>query len=283
MLRTLIDAAELHANLHTPGWVVVDCRFDLADPAAGERSYAAGHIPNARYAHLDRDLSSPITPTSGRHPLPDPTALARTLGGWGIDSQSQVIAYDQDSGAFAARLWWLLRWLGHEAVAVLDGGFAEWLRRGYPTSIAAATTTPTTFVPRLRPDLVVTAETVATLVRDAQSRVLDARAPERYAGTVEPLDSVAGHIPGARNFPFTSNLDADKRFLPPTELARRYAAALEGVDQQRTAVMCGSGVTACHLLLAMEHAGMTGAKLYAGSWSEWIRDPTRPVTKGSAP
>lgn len=281
MFTTLITADELHARLRAPQWVIVDCRFDLADAGAGERAYAAGHLPGARYAHLDRDLASPITPLTGRHPLPTSPALARTLGDWGIDASTQVIAYDQDSGAFAARLWWLLRWLGHDAVAVLDGGFAEWQRHGFEINTATPPVQPRTFTPRIRADFFVTAEDVAALAHDPSARVLDARAPERFAGTVEPIDSVGGHVPGARNHPFATNLDAEKRFLASAELQKRFTASLSGVPAERTVAMCGSGVTACHLLLGLEHAGMRGARLYAGSWSEWIRDPKRPVAKGS--
>lgn len=282
MYRTLIGARQLHDNLTAPDWVIVDCRFDLAHAAAGEGSFAAGHIPGAVYAHLDRDLSSPITPSSGRHPLPEPAALVRTFSGWGIDATTQVVAYDQDSGAFAARLWWLLRWLGHDRVAVLDGGWADWLRNGFEISTAPANGRPRTFEPRQRADFFVTAETVGALARDPSARVLDARAPERYAGAVEPLDTVGGHVPGAHNHPFTTNLDSDKRFLPPQELRQRFSHSMQEVAPKRTVAMCGSGVTACHLLLGMEHAGLTGAKLYAGSWSEWIRDPKRPVAKGTS-
>lgn len=278
--RTLIEAGELRAKLHAPNWVIVDCRFDLADPAAGERAYAAGHVPDARYAHLDRDLAAPITPATGRHPLPAPEDLARTFGSWGIDSDVQVVAYDQDSGAFAARLWWLLRWLGHDAVAVLDGGFAAWQRLGYEVDRAAPAVAPRTFAPRVRADYFVGAAEVARLAADPTARVLDARAPERYAGSVEPIDPVAGHVPGARNHPFATNLDAQKQFLPIEELRARFGTSLRGVPAERVVAMCGSGVTACHLLLGLEHAGLPGAKLYAGSWSEWIRDPGRPVAKG---
>lgn len=281
MYRTLIDAPQLHGNLHAPNWVVVDCRFDLAAPAAGEHAFASGHVPGAVYGHLDRDLSAPITPASGRHPLPAPATLADTFGRWGIDASTQVVAYDQDSGAFAARLWWLLRWLGHEAVAVLNGGWAEWSRRGYEVSSAPSAHGSRTFVPRVQSEFFVTTEQVGALVRDPSARVLDARAPERYAGTVEPIDSVGGHVPGAHNHPFATNLDAEKRFLPATELRQRFSGSLNGIAPEQAVAMCGSGVTACHLLLGMEHAGLSGAKLYAGSWSEWIRDPRRGVKKGS--
>ncbi|MET0985830.1 MAG: sulfurtransferase [Steroidobacteraceae bacterium] len=283
MYRTLINARELHDQRGSKDLVIVDCRFDLAQSHAGESAFVAGHVPGAVYAHLDRDLSSPITPTSGRHPLPTPESLARLFSRWGIDASVQVVAYDQDSGAFAARLWWLLRWLGHEAAAVLDGGWAEWRRSGYEVSTTPATNSPRVFEPHVKPDLVVTTADVTTLVRDATARVLDARAPERYAGAVEPIDAVGGHVPGAHNLPFATTIDGDKHFQPPTELQQRFTSALGGVAPERSVAMCGSGVTACHLLLGMEHAGLHGAKLYAGSWSEWIRDSKRPVAKGASP
>ena len=281
MYRTLISARELHGQLGSKQPVIVDCRFDLAQPHASERAFAAGHVPGAVYAHLDRDLSSPVTPTSGRHPLPTPESLARLFSSWGVDATVQVVAYDQDSGAFAARLWWLLRWLGHEAVAVLDGGWAEWQRSGYEVSTTPATSSPRVFEPHVKPDFFVTAAEVSARARDAASRVLDARAPERYAGAVEPIDAVGGHVPGAHNLPFATTMDGDKHFLPPTQLRQRFTDALGGIAPERAVAMCGSGVTACHLLLGMEHAGLQGAKLYAGSWSEWIRDSKRPVAKGS--
>jgi thiosulfate/3-mercaptopyruvate sulfurtransferase len=283
MFSTLISAGELRAQLHSPSWVIVDCRFDLADPLAGERAHAQGHLPGAVYAHLDRDLSAPVSPSTGRHPLPSPDALAQTFGRWGIDAGTQVVAYDQGSGAFAARLWWLLRWVGHDAVAVLEGGFSEWSRLGYDISSAATHHAARRFTARPRADFAVTAEEVARRVKDPTTRVLDARAPERYAGVVEPLDTVAGHIPGAHNHPFAGNLDAHQRFLPARELREQFSRTLAGVAPEQTIAMCGSGVTACHLVLGMEHAGLHGAKLYAGSWSEWIRDPHRPVTTGLAP
>lgn len=280
MFPTLIGADELQRQLHAPNWIIVDCRFDLADPGAGERAYTSGHIPGAWYAHLDRDLAAPVTATSGRHPLPSPESLSATFSRWGIDANVQVVAYDQDSGAFAARLWWLLRWLGHDAVAVLDGGFAAWSQHGYEVDTQPARVAPRNFAARVRADFFVTTDAVGAMCQDPSARVLDARAPERYAGQVEPIDAVAGHIPGARNQPFTDNLDADKRFRAIPELRQHLTRALGSIAPERAVAMCGSGVTACHLLLAMEHAGLAGAKLYAGSWSEWIRDPLRPVATG---
>lgn len=277
MYTTLVTAATLAANLQAPDWLVVDCRFDLAQPAAGEAAYRAGHIPGAVYAHLDRDLSSPITPATGRHPLPDPERFAATLRGWGVSSTTQVIAYDADNGMYASRLWWLLRWVGHRAVAVLDGGFKGWNAERLPTSTEIPARSPSQFTARPNRELWLDAQQVQERLQQADWRLLDARAPERFAGKVEPLDARAGHVPGARNHPFATNLTSDGLFGAPEELRRRYEQSQAGVSDDHTIVMCGSGVTACHLLLAMEHAGKPGARLYAGSWSEWIRDPRRPV------
>jgi thiosulfate/3-mercaptopyruvate sulfurtransferase len=277
MHTTLVSVGELAANLSNAHWLVVDCRFDLAQPAAGEAAYRVSHVPGASYAHLDRDLSSPITAQTGRHPLPDPERFAATLSGWGVTPDTQVIAYDADNGMYASRLWWLLRWVGHRAVAVLDGGFKAWTTAQLPTSTEIPARPPSRFEARPNRDLWVDAEQVQARVQQRDWRLLDARAPERFAGKVEPLDSVAGHVPGARNHPFATNLAADGRFGAPEELRRRYEQSQAGVADDHTIVMCGSGVTACHSLLAMEVAGKPGARLYAGSWSEWIRNPQRGV------
>ncbi|MFZ1639956.1 MAG: sulfurtransferase [Candidatus Contendobacter sp.] len=277
---TLIDAATLHAHLDDPDWVVVDCRFSLMDTAAGRRAYRESHISGARYAHLDEDLSSPITPTTGRHPLPDPARLARTLGEWGIGHKTQVVAYDDMGGMLAsARLWWLLRWLGHDAVAVLDGGFPAWQRAELPLTAESPNVQPTVF--HGRPDDRLWLTTAQVQALPAEKVLLDARAAARFRGEMEPIDPVAGHIPGAVNLPTEGNLTADGLFLPRAELRARFAAALG--DRSPTAVVhsCGSGVTACHNLLAMEAAGLRGSRLYAGSWSEWIRDPGRPMATGA--
>jgi thiosulfate/3-mercaptopyruvate sulfurtransferase len=277
MFSTLISATDLAAHLRRSDWLVVDCRFDLLQPAAGEAAYAVGHIPGAVYAHLDRDLAGPITPATGRHPLPDPQQFATTLGRWGLTPDTQVVAYDADNGAYAARLWWLLRWVGHRKVAVLDGGFKAWTAASLPTTPERPHRTPTHYaVTADRSAWLDASETAAHVARD-NWRLLDARAPERFAGKVEPIDPVAGHVPGARNHPFALNLTTDGRFLPASELRARFAKSQRGVDDRNTIVMCGSGVTACHLLLALEIAGKPGAKLYAGSWSEWIRDPSRRI------
>lgn len=275
--HTLISAAQLAPHVADPGWLVIDCRFELGKPDTGERAYAAGHIPHATYAHLDRDLAAPITAATGRHPLPDPHALAAKLASWGMTSATQVVAYDADNAAYASRMWWLLRWIGHEAVAVLDGGFKAWTAAGLPTTTDVPRRNPGHFVARPNRDMWFDARQVAEHVRSSDWRLLDARAPERFAGTVEPIDPVAGHVPGARNHPFATNLGSDGRFAPTQELRQRFEQSQAGVGDDHTIVMCGSGVTACNLLLAMEHAGKHGARLYAGSWSEWIRDPSRGV------
>jgi thiosulfate/3-mercaptopyruvate sulfurtransferase len=277
MYTTLINVQTLAAHLSDAQWLIVDCRFDLTQPAAGEAAYRAGHIPGAVYAHLDRDLSSPITPTSGRHPLPDPDRFAQTLSRWGVGADTQVIAYDADNGMYASRLWWLLRWVGHRAAAVLDGGLKAWTAASLPMSTEIPARRSTQF--QAHPDrrLWLDADEVQARVQQPDWRLLDARAPERFLGKVEPLDTVAGHVPGARNHPFSTNLTSAGRFGAPEELRRRYEQSQAGVADDHTIVMCGSGVTACHLLLAMEVAGKPGARLYAGSWSEWIRDPRRGV------
>jgi thiosulfate/3-mercaptopyruvate sulfurtransferase len=285
---TLIDVDSL-AALTSPA-VLLDCRFDLSDPDAGRRAYAAGHIPGARYADLDRDLSSPVTSASGRHPLPAPDVLAGFFTAAGIGDQTQVIAYDDANGSFAARAWWLSRWLGHDPVAVLDGGFKAWvaaggaaggapLESGEPAPAPGGAKPP--FTVRLRPESVLTAGDVQRALEDSRRLLVDARAVERFAGTVEPLDRVAGHVPGAVNHPFTANLGEDERFLAVDELRRCWLTRLGGREPSEAILMCGSGVTACHNVLAMTSAGLPGGKLYAGSWSEWIRDPERPVARGS--
>ena len=286
MPTTLIEPAALAAHLAHPDWAIVDCRFDLARPEWGALAWAAGHVPNALYAHLDRDLSGPRTALTGRHPLPAIAALAATFGRWGIDKEVQVVAYDQDAGAYAARLWWLLRWLGHQQVAVLDGGFAAWERAGLPLEAAATVRAPRRFTAAPAGGLVVTTAALARIVAAGaltrgELTLVDARSADRFAGQNETLDPVAGHIPGARNHPFSGNLDAHGRFLSAPELRRSWADTLRERPAATLIAMCGSGVTACHNLLALEAAGLAGARLYAGSWSEWILDPARPVARGA--
>jgi thiosulfate/3-mercaptopyruvate sulfurtransferase len=278
---TLVEPAELAAHLSDPRWITVDCRFDLADPAAGARLYAAGHIPGARYAHLDHDLSGPVTATTGRHPLPDPERLARRLGEWGVDGSSQVVAYDEANGALAARLWWLLRWLGHGRVAVLNGGLRAWRAAGYPLSDEPPVATPGVFTPHVDPSMFLEVDAVARGVASRDITLVDARPADRFAGRNETLDPVAGHVPGAHNHPFARNVDSGGRFLSAEQLREAWRPTLAGAAGDRVVSMCGSGVTACHNLLALELAGVRGARLFPGSWSEWIRDPARPVARES--
>ncbi len=291
-LKTLIDAATLQTLISEgrspPSLVILDCRFDLTAPDAGARAYLAGHIPTARYVDLNRDLSDPVSAASGRHPLPSPERMAARFEALGIRERSQVVVYDEVNGSFAARAWWLLRWLGHAQAAVLDGGMKAWRAAGGAIETGGTTRAAdcepggsrTASAPRADPQAVVGSDELADLLKEGRRLLVDARAPERFAGTVEPIDPVAGHVPGAVNHPFSANLDADGRFLPPEELERRWRERLNGVSPADTIAMCGSGVTACHNLLALEIAGLPGAKLYAGSWSEWIRDPKRPVARG---
>jgi thiosulfate/3-mercaptopyruvate sulfurtransferase len=276
--NTLIQTAELADHLGRPDWVMLDCRFSLADTAAGERQYAAAHIPGARYAHLDRDLAGPITPETGRHPLPEPYPLAHRFAAWGIGPQTQVVAYDDTGGVFAARAWWLLRWLGHTQVAVLDGGWQAWQSQGLAVTAEIPVPTVAPFVAQPRRELWLSTGQVKDGLAMEEISLLDARAPERFRGEVEPIDPVAGHIPGAENRPFNLNLGADGRFLAPMQLREAFDPIAR--DTPHLVHMCGSGVTACHNLLAMEIAGYRGSKLYPGSWSEWIKDPMRPVARG---
>jgi thiosulfate/3-mercaptopyruvate sulfurtransferase len=274
---TLIGAQALAAHLTDPAFALVDCRFTLDDDAWGERAYRAGHIPGAIYAHLDRDLSGTKNGRNGRHPLPSAEALRRTLSRFGIDSDLQVVAYDQDAGMYASRLWWLLRWMGHEAVAVLDGGFAKWTSDGHRTVGGVESRAARAFGGTPRQEMVSDAADVAALLHRDDWRLVDARAPERFRGEAETLDRVAGHIPGAVNHFFKHNLAEDGTFLPQEKLRENLRRTIGGAAPDRTICYCGSGVTACHNLLALEHANLGGAKLYAGSWSEWSSDPERPV------
>ncbi len=275
--RTLVDAATLAAHREDPSWVVLDCRFSLADTEQGRRLYAQGHIPGAGYVHLDEDLSGTISADTGRHPLPDSAAVAARLGALGIAADSQVVLYDDAGGAMAARGWWLLRSLGHTHVAVLDGGLPAWLAAGQSVTAEAPRVTPKAFQGTLDPAAVVTTAQVLDNLRDEHFLLVDARSPERFRGEEEPIDPVAGRIPGAINRPLQANLDAQGRFLPPPALKAAWSTLLGRWSPDAVVHMCGSGITACHNLLAMEHAGLAGSRVYAGSWSEWIRDSERPV------
>lgn len=278
---TLIPAATLAERLSDPDWLVADCRFELGDPQAGRAAYRAGHIPGAIHADLERDLSAPVTATTGRHPLPPVAELEATLSRIGISERTQVVAYDAGPGAYAARLWWILRWLGHDAVTVLDGGIAAWIAEGRPVTLAEHVRAPARFAAHPRPRMLCTAQEIpAALARGAA--LVDVRGAERFRGEVEPLDTVAGHVPGAVNLPFLENLGPDGRFRAPAALAALWGERAGVAAGREVVCMCGSGVTACQGLLALESAGITGGRLYAGSWSEWIRDPSRPVARGAA-
>lgn len=280
METTLISTSDLQPHLADKDWAIVDCRFDLAQPEWGFEEYQKSHIPGAVYAHMDKDLAGPITPFSGRHPLPDVNTFVHRLNAWGIGDNTQVIAYDTSGGSFAVRLWWLLRWLGHSAVAVLDGGFPKWKAEERPVA-AGVETRPSSAEFHPIPDwsIIAYADEVDRIRQDPNYVLIDARAPERYRGEVEPIDPVAGHIPGAINHFYGKNLAPDGTFLPPEELRKQFLELIGNTSPDHVVVYCGSGVTSIHHLLALELAGLPGARLYAGSWSEWIRDPNRPVSK----
>ena len=282
---TLISAANLAERLAAaPGSVLVfDCRFDLAAPEAGEAAYAAGHVPGALYLHLDRDLSGATTGTNGRHPLPDRADLVAKLAGVGLNEGQQVVAYDAQGGMYAARMWWLLRWLGHDSVALLDGGLQAWEAAGKPLETEAQPRSPGNF--KAGAPLAVTVD-VQAVERNLTTRdhvLIDARAADRYRGENETLDRVGGHIPGALNHHYKENLTAEGRFKTAHELRDAFSALVGATAPDRVVLQCGSGVTACHNALAMEIAGLHGAALYAGSWSEWSANPSRPVATGAAP
>ena len=279
MHTTLVDADELERHLGDPEWVVCDCRHDLTDYDAGRRAYDEAHIPGARFVHLDEDLSGPKTGLNGRHPLPHPRTFALRMGALGVDDSKQVIAYDASGGCYAARLWWMLRWIGHTRVAVLDGGWQAWLAAGVRVTADRPDVTATSFALKPQPQLAVNAAFVAAHLSDPQVAVLDARSPDRFRGENETLDPVGGHIPGAANRFFRLNLDDSGCFKPSQALKEEFAPLVGERDLRGVIHQCGSGVTACHNLLAMEHAGLSGSKLFPGSWSEWVSDRSRPVAR----
>ena len=282
ILTALVDTETLARHLADPGWVIFDCRHDLMAPERGRGEYAQAHVPGARFLHMDEDLSSPKNGRNGRHPLPDPERLAKKLGDAGVDSRKQVVAYDAQGGMMASRLWWLLRWLGHLPVAVLDGGWNQWLAEDRPQTAEVPAPKPARFGGSARNDCWVGAHFVRDHVGDETTVLIDARAPDRFRGQNETIDPVGGRIPFARNRFYRDNLDASGRFKPPATLRAEFRAIL-GTSGPRQAVnYCGSGVSSCHNLLAMEVAGLRGARLYPGSWSEWIADPSRPVASGKA-
>jgi thiosulfate/3-mercaptopyruvate sulfurtransferase len=277
--RSLIQVDELRPHLDDASFVVFDCRHDLMRPDAGAQAYAQAHIPGARFAHSDTDLSGAKTARSGRHPLPEPARFMAWLGSQGVDSSKQVIAYDHAGGASATRLWWMLRWLGHDNVAVLDGGWEGWVKAGAPTTAEQPAIKATTFSGRPR-DVSVDVGYVLSHLNQPSMVVIDARAPERYRGETEPIDPVAGHIPGALNRLYKDNLGTDGRFKSAQELRAAFQALLQKRAPEQVVHQCGSGVSACHNILAMEIAGLSGSRLYPGSWSEWCADPARPVARG---
>jgi thiosulfate/3-mercaptopyruvate sulfurtransferase len=278
---TLISPEDLLPYLKDPKWAVVDCRFDLFEPAKGEQDYLRSHIPGAVYAHLERDLSALPTGTNGRHPLPATDDLISTFTKWGIGESVQVVAYDDRGGGFAARLWWCLRYMGHESVAVLDGGFPSWERAGFPTRSGKEIRSPVNFKSQERDAMLVDLDQMISIVGATDALILDARAPERFRGDEEPIDPIAGHIPGAMNRFWDLNLNEDDRFHPAMVLKAEYEDVLGIASPQSVIVYCGSGVTSCHNLLAMTHAGLHGARLYLGSWSEWCADQARPIEIGT--
>jgi thiosulfate/3-mercaptopyruvate sulfurtransferase len=277
---TLISTQKLADHLHDPAWVIVDCRFSLDDTGRGRRDYESAHIAGAVYAHLDQDLSgNVISGRTGRHPLPDVDVMADRFGRWGIDPGVQVVAYDDAGGAIAARLWWLLIWLGHDAAAVLDGGWPQWVRDSREIRDGIESRPPRVFVPRERPEMWVQSIEVESIRQDLDSRLVDTRTLDRYHGQNETIDPVAGHIPGAVCLPYPGNLDEKGLFLSRDQLRTRFQRILDPTPPEAAVFYCGSGVTAAHNLLAMAHAGLGLGRLYVGSWSEWITDPKRLVAR----
>lgn len=284
MYSTIVDVTILHQNLSNPDWVVVDCRFRLDNKVNGGERYLEAHIPGALYAHLDDDLAGPPAPNEGRHPLPDLDTFRAKVGAWGIANHSQVVVYDDMGGMFAARLWWMLRYLGHRAVAVLDGGWTAWQQAGYPTRSGAESRPAALFTGDPKPDMVATMAEVEALVAAGNGgRLVDSRDPKRYRGEYEPIDPKAGHIPGAKNRFLGDNLDRQQQFRPADELKAAFQEKLGEQAPEDTIVYCGSGVTACHNLLAMSVAGLEGARLFIPSWSGWSSNPDRAIETESTP
>jgi thiosulfate/3-mercaptopyruvate sulfurtransferase len=283
IFTTLISVADLKREFPDPRLVVVDCRFSLEDAEAGRRQYLESHIPGAVYAHLDKDLSSPVIPgVTGRHPIPDAEQLSEKLGEWGINSSSKIVVYDDAGGAMAAsRLWWLLGWLGHYAVAVLDGGWGAWLNSGEPTRSSHESRSSSSFIPRIKRSRLIGTIELLDRLEDPDLLIVDSRVEERYRGEVEPIDQVAGHIPGAVVSPYGDVLNAEGYFLPQDQLRSHFKQLLGESSAKNTVFYCGSGVNAVQNILAVAHAGLGNARLYAGSWSEWITDPDRPVATGA--
>lgn len=276
--QQLISVTQLKDSLTVADCRIVDCRFDLMQSEQGRADYLAGHLPGAVFADMDVDLADPITDTSGRHPLPDVGRFCATLESWGISNETQVVAYDYANGALAARLWWMLRWMGHERVAVLDGGIAAWRAAGNELQDTVPQIEKTVFTATPKPEYVATTEEISSAVADGiELNLVDARDAARFLGQTEPIDTVAGHVPGAINYPLSRNLNSDGSWRSATELAGVWEEVLDGRPKAPLIAMCGSGVTACHLVLSAQMAGLAAPRVYVGSWSEWIRDPARPV------
>ena len=280
MFTTLVSIDELAAHRDDPDWIVFDCRHDLVDTAAGHRAYAQSHIQGARFVNLDTDLSGSKNGNNGRHPLPAAAPFCARLATLGLGRDMQVVAYDASGGPYAARLWWMLRWVGHDRVAVLDGGWNAWLKAGHAVNAEPPATTHGDFTGAARA-ITVDAAFIEAAIGDTRTRVIDARSADRFRGENETLDPVGGHIPGASNRSFQNNLGADGRFKAAAALKQEFAALLGATQPEQVVHQCGSGVTACHNHLAMEIAGLAGSRVYPGSWSEWCSDPRRPVATGS--
>ena len=281
MHTTLISTDLLADHLNDSRWLIADCRYNLKDEQWGQAQYLAAHIPGAVFVNLAHDLAGPRTGANGRHPLPPADAIAATFARLGIGEDTQVVAYDQDAGPFASRLWWMLRYMGHDAVAVLDGGFARWTREERPVRQGQETRATAVFRPHLRRGMRVSVDDVMAQLGDPSVLLVDARSSERFAGHPDPLDNVSGHIPGARNRPYRDNISEQGTLRPSDELKHDFERVFEGRSPKEVVMYCGSGVTACHNLLAMEHAGLSGARLFAGSWSEWEADPKRPIERST--
>jgi thiosulfate/3-mercaptopyruvate sulfurtransferase len=273
----IISCKELSENLSRKDWVIVDCRFDLMTPDWGQEEFQALHIPGAVYADLDRDLSGLKTPSTGRHPLPEPADFCSAMSSLGIDEHTRVIAYDATSGSFAARLWFMLRLHGHTNVSILDGGFIQWHKQGYAIESGDNQNAPLSFTGSPNMEMIVTTSQMEKIHTDPEWLVIDARTPERYRGEQEPIDPVAGHIPGAVCRFHGENVGVDGLFHSPETLKSAFTELTKGHDPRKVAIYCGSGVTSCHHLVAMAYAGLPQPKLYVGSWSEWIRDPHHPI------
>ena len=275
MFDTIISAKELNENLSKEDWVIMDCRYSSLNKDLKYTEYLEAHIPNARYAHMDKDLSGSIIPNqTGRHPFPEPDDFIRTIQSWGIYNHTQVIVYDDNHGALASRLWYMLKYVGHSKVAVLNGGYKEWTRLKYSTNNALPAEIKSDFKGKPNPEMLVSLKTVVDRSQNETACLVDSRASNRYHGEVEPLDPIAGHIPSALNYPFASNVDSDGLWKSKAEIKERFQSLLQ---KEELIFYCGSGVTACHNLLALHYIGFTNAKLYPGSWSEWITDPSREI------